>query len=166
MSRTARIDCAIWAETRGRRARAAKQIGAMACVLLAAMLPVSADAANWLMLDAVEPETAPAFRDGYFGIGVRLLDASVTWNAIPYARLRLGLFRQTLGDEAMALELRHVNLSHVTQQIVQERYFCSDGSVNGDLNLDLGPVSSFRDSGAQVFAAFTTGQCGRLQRAA
>jgi hypothetical protein len=205
------------------------------CALLAFAMPVRGYAANWLMLDAVEPESAPALSgyaaisleyqasrdtpllvgawrgqpdqfnrfaprfadgevlqiptavagahgrlsdghlnyrlsaiagdnaivrglDGYYGSGVRLLDASVTWNRLPHARLRVGLFRQPLGDEAVAPEQRHVNLSHVTQQIVQERYFASDGSVNGDPNLDLGPVSAFRDIGAQVFDTFNTGQ--------
>ena len=95
--------------------------------------------------------------NGYYGAVVRPLDASVTWQRIPHARLRVGLFHQPLGDEAVAPEQRHVNLSHVTQQIVQERYFASDGSVNGDPNLDRGPVSAFRDIGAQVFDAFETG---------
>lgn len=206
-----------------------------ACAVLAAVLPVSGYAANWLMLEATEPESALALSgyaaisleyqashdtpllagpwagqpdqfnrfatrfadgsvlhvpvavagahgrlsdghlnyrlsaitgdnaivrglEGYYGSGVRLLDASVTWNRMPHARLRVGLFRQPLGDEAVALEQRHVNLSHVTQQIVQERYFALDGSVNGDPNLDLGPVSAFRDIGAQVFDVFSAGQ--------
>lgn len=96
--------------------------------------------------------------NGYYGSIVRPLDASMTLNGIPHARLRLGLFRQPLGDEAVALEQRHVNLSHVTQQMVQERYFVLDGSVNGDPNFDRGPVSAFRDIGAQVFDTFNTAQ--------
>jgi len=96
--------------------------------------------------------------NGYYGGMVRPLDASVTWNRIPHARMRLGLFRQPLGDEAVALDQRHVNLSHVTQQMVQERYFASDGSPNRDPNLDRGPVSAFRDIGAQAFDAFRVGQ--------
>ncbi|MCQ2036327.1 hypothetical protein [Stutzerimonas kunmingensis] len=205
-----------------------------ACAALALALPFDGYAANWLMLDASEPEDAPAFRgsmaisieyqasndtpllagawkgqpdqfnrfaprfvdgevlqipiavagahgrlldgaltyrvagvagdnaivrdlNGYYGDVVHPLDASVTWNRIPHARLRVGLLRQPLGDEALAPEQRHVNLSHVTQQIVQERYFASDGSVNGDPNFDLGPVSAFRDIGAQVFDVFNMG---------
>jgi len=42
------------------------------------------------------------------------------------------------------------------RQIVQERHFSSDGSVNCDFNLDLEPVSAFQDKGAQVFDAFPT----------
>lgn len=94
---------------------------------------------------------------GPYGRGVRLLDASLTWNLVPHARLRAGLFRQPLGDEATDLQPRHVNLSHVTQQVVQERYFASDGSVDGDPNLDRGPVSAFRDVGVEVFDAIATG---------
>jgi len=93
----------------------------------------------------------------YDGWVVRPTDASVTVNAIPGLRLRLGMFRQPLGDEAMAPQPRFIWLSHVSQQMVQERYFRSDGSVNGNANRDLGPVSGFRDIGLQVFDAFTDG---------
>jgi hypothetical protein len=96
-------------------------------------------------------------QDDSYGGGVRLLDASLTLNLFPHARLRTGLFRQPLGDEAIDPQPHHVNLSHVTQQMVQERYFGSDGSVNGDPNLDRGPVSAFRDVGVQVFDAIVTG---------
>jgi hypothetical protein len=95
---------------------------------------------------------------GFFdSVYVRPTDASVTINAVPHARFRLGLFRQPLGDEAASPQQRYVWLSHVTQQMVQERYFRSDGSVNGDPNFDLGPVSGFRDIGIQLFDSFETG---------
>jgi len=70
----------------------------------------------------------------------------------------MGLFRQPLGDEATAPVPRYINFSHVTQQMVQERYFASDGSVNGNANLDEGPVSAFRDFGVEAFDAFIAGQ--------
>lgn len=95
---------------------------------------------------------------GRYGGVIRPIDASITLNRIPHARLRLGLFHQPLGDEATAVEQRHVNLSHVTQQMAQERHFASDGSVNGDPNFDKGPVSAFRDIGVQLLDAFNTGQ--------
>lgn len=95
--------------------------------------------------------------DGAYGSGIRVLDASLTLNLIPHAHLRAGLFRQPLGDEAIDPQQRHVNLSHVTQQMVQERYFASNGSVNGSANLDLGPVSAFRDAGVEVFDAIAAG---------
>lgn len=94
------------------------------------------------------------FHDGLY---VRPIDASVTLDAAPHARLRLGLFRQPIGDEAASPQQRHIWRSHVTQQMVQERYFGSDGAVNGDPNRDLGPVSGFRDIGVQVFDAFQSG---------
>lgn len=93
----------------------------------------------------------------YDNLYVRPIDASVTINAIPHARLRLGLFRQPLGDEAVSPQQRYIWRSHVTQQMVQERYFRSDGSVNGDPNFDLGPVSGFRDIGIQLFDSIDTG---------
>ena len=97
-------------------------------------------------------------QDGYYGHFARPLDASLTLSPAPFARLRAGLFRQPLGDDAMTPQPRYINLSHVTQQMVQERYFLSDGSVNGSPNLDLGPVSAFRDFGLQVFGAFAAAQ--------
>ena len=95
--------------------------------------------------------------DGVYGTYLRPLDASLSLNYVPHARLRVGLVRQALGDEAAALDQRHIYLSHVTQQIVQERYFASDGSVDGGANLDLGPVSAFRDYGLQLFDALRVG---------
>jgi hypothetical protein len=95
---------------------------------------------------------------GFFdSLYVRPTNASVTINAVPHARFRLGLFRQPLGDEAASPQQRYIWFSHVTQQMVQERYFRSDGSVNGDPNFDLGPVSGFRDIGIQLFDSFETG---------
>ena len=96
-------------------------------------------------------------RGYYDDLYIRPIDASVTVNAFPQGRLRLGLFRQPLGDEAASPRQRFIWRTHVTQQMVQERYFRSDGSVNGDPNLDLGPVSGFRDIGVQLFDAFQTG---------
>lgn len=93
----------------------------------------------------------------YDSVYVRPIDASVTINALSPAHLRLGLFRQPLGDEAASPQQRWIWRSHVAQQIVQERYFRSDGGVNGDANFDLGPISGFRDIGLQVFDSFDTG---------
>jgi hypothetical protein len=56
----------------------------------------------------------------------------------------------------MAAPQRYVNLSHVTQQIVLERQFKSDGSVDGDPNLDQGPASAYRDVGAEVLGTVTS----------
>jgi hypothetical protein len=102
----------------------------------------------------------PTLRDqaGFFhGRFGRLTDASATMNSIPDLRIRVGLFRQPLGDEAAAPQQRYIWPSHVTQQMVQERYFRSDGGVDGDPNLDLGPVSTYRDIGVEVFNAFRRG---------
>lgn len=97
-------------------------------------------------------------RGFYDGVPARPIDASLTFNSLGPARLRLGLFRQPLGDEAVSPQQRYIWQSHVAQQIEQERYFRSDGSVNGDANFDLGPISAFRDIGLQVFDTFETGK--------
>ena len=96
-------------------------------------------------------------RGFYDGRSIRPTDASITINSLPRAHLRLGLFRQPLGDEAIAPQQRYIWLSHVTQQMVQERYFRSDGSSNGDPNFDRGPPSGFRDSGIELFDSFVSG---------
>lgn len=96
-------------------------------------------------------------RGQYDNLYVRPLDASLTLNVLPHGRLRLGLFRQPLGDEAISPRQRQIWRTHVTQQMLQERYFRSDGSVNGDPNLDLGPASGFRDIGVQLFDSVRAG---------
>lgn len=96
-------------------------------------------------------------RGFYDGVYLRPIDASLTFNSLGLARLRLGLFRQPLGDEAASPQQRYIWPSHVAQQILQEGYFRSDNSVNGDPNFDLGPISGFRDIGLQVFDTIKTG---------
>ena len=90
---------------------------------------------------------------------IQLTDASVTLNLIPKARIRLGQFKHPSGEEA-GKEPPHqefVNLTDTTNQLLQERFFDSDGTPGNNANLDNGPVSGFRDIGVQVFDAIKDG---------
>lgn len=91
---------------------------------------------------------------------VRVTDASVTLNHIPGARLRIGQFKYP-GSEEGLLSIQvfdYVNYTTVTNSLMTERFFDSDGSVAGlDANRPNGPTGAFRDIGVQVFDWFVAG---------
>lgn len=93
------------------------------------------------------------------GAIVKLTDASVTLNLVPNARVRIGQFKHPSGEEAMKEppQQEFVNLSDTTNQLLQERFFDSDGTPANDPNRDDGTASGFRDIGVQVFDAIRTG---------
>lgn len=89
---------------------------------------------------------------------IKLTDASVTFNRLPGARIRLGQFKTPGAEEGlMAIQnYDYINFSNATNSLLQERFFDSDGSVAGmDGNAPNGAVGGFRDIGVQVFDAFT-----------
>lgn len=90
---------------------------------------------------------------------VKLTDASATLNVIPYVRIRFGQFKFPGSEEGLqpAILRDYVNLSNVGNQIVNERYFNSDGMPVDDANDLDGPVSGFRDMGVQLFDSFKIG---------
>jgi hypothetical protein len=91
---------------------------------------------------------------------IKFTDVSATLNLIPGARIRVGQFKQPGSEEGLqpAVLRDYINLSNVGNQIVNERFFDSDGTPTDDANeLDV-PVSGFRDTGIQVFDAFNTDQ--------
>jgi len=102
---------------------------------------------------------------GYNGISyygtpnLKLTDVSATLNLIPHARVRIGQFKFPGSEEGIqAVVLRdYINPSSVGGQIVNERYFDSDGFPTSDANDPTGPASGWRDTGIQVFDAFKTG---------
>ena len=91
---------------------------------------------------------------------IKFTDVSGTIKLIPHARVRIGQFKQPGTEEGLqpALLRDYVNLSNVGNQIVNERFFDSDGTPTNDANELDAPVSGFRDTGVQVFDAFRTGQ--------
>lgn len=89
----------------------------------------------------------------------KVTDLSVTVNWIPHARVRLGQFKYPGSEEGLqpAVLRDYVNTTNVTNQIVNERFFNSDGTPTDDANEPDGPVSGWRDTGLQVFDSFNTG---------
>lgn len=98
-----------------------------------------------------------------------LTDASVTFNQIPGARIRAGLGRLPLGEEAMLGEpaMDYINFSNVTDSLLNERFvipYTSTRTHAPVLGVQLkqskvsGPVGAFRDVGLEVYDWFTNAQ--------
>lgn len=98
----------------------------------------------------------------------RVTDASVTFNHIPFARIRAGLFKTPGAEEG--LQAIHVfdynNFTWVTNQLLLERFPNTDlygGPVNPTDPRSTGvapngfdkPVGAFRDVGVQLFDTVT-----------
>ncbi len=102
----------------------------------------------------------------------KVTDASVTFNHIPGARVRVGLFKNPGPEEG--LQAIHVfdwiNFTAVTNQLMLERFASSTDSnypgvggkplatiPNANMNRFSNSVGAFRDTGIQIFDAFKTG---------
>lgn len=95
-------------------------------------------------------------------------DASLTFNFIPGARIRAGLFKLPTGEEALVPNPTHhsyVYYSAVTSALVQETFFKDVAGtpsgctvLAGNISLDCGQAATgnnaFRDWGVQVFDSF------------
>jgi len=90
------------------------------------------------------------------GQRIRPIDASITFNHFPKARLRAGMFKQPIGEEGLKPIFRrhYVNFSDATKQLVLERFFEQDGTPKHIPNHSAVPVSLFRDIGLQLFGHF------------
>ncbi len=105
----------------------------------------------------------------------QLTDASITFNHIPGARIRVGQFKTPTAEEGLqAIHVfNYINFTAGTDQLLLERHTNGDGSdgngqpeflANGnpnpkyrattDANGLNGPVGAFRDVGVQVFDTF------------
>ncbi|WP_319381857.1 porin [Thiomicrorhabdus sp.] len=85
----------------------------------------------------------------------QLTDASVTFNHLPGARVRVGLFK-TPGSEELLKAIpvfNYVNFTNGTNRLLLERFF--DNS-SGDLGRNAS-VGAGRDTGLQIFDAFRQG---------
>jgi len=102
------------------------------------------------------------------GGSAKLTDASVTLSHIPGARIRVGQFKTPGSEEGLqAIHVfDYINFTNVTNGMILERFFNSDGSVNSDpsapskspSNKPNGSVSAFRDVGIQFFDIFKVGK--------
>ena len=93
---------------------------------------------------------------------VRATDASITFNHIPGARIRVGQFKYPGAEEGLqAIHVfDYINFTSVTNQLLLERFPNSSYTGNeSPIELDSGnslgafdqPVGAFRDVGIQVF---------------
>jgi len=93
---------------------------------------------------------------------VKLTDASVTLNHIPFARLRIGQFKTPGAEEGLqAIHVfDYVNFTNGTDQLLLERFANGDGSVEvtdeAKVNKAIAGVSAFRDIGVQLFDIIKT----------
>lgn len=94
---------------------------------------------------------------------VRLMDASVTLNHIPGARIRTGLFKTPGPEEVLQgiATFDYINMTDVSNQMMMERYPAGvNASANGSAPLSVTEAdwdSSFgagRDIGVQLFDSF------------
>lgn len=91
---------------------------------------------------------------------VRISDASVTLNHVKWVRLRIGQFKYPGSEEGlMSIQaFNYINYTNVTNTLMMERFFNSDGSVAAvGSNSVNGPTGAFRDIGVQVFDWFNSG---------
>ncbi|VAW50467.1 hypothetical protein MNBD_GAMMA06-1590 [hydrothermal vent metagenome] len=88
--------------------------------------------------------------------GAKVTDASVTLSHIPGVRIRAGQFKTPGAEEGLAAihVFDYVNFTGVTNGLLLERFFNSDGSVDGGGNGPNGSVGAFRDVGIQFFNTF------------
>lgn len=90
---------------------------------------------------------------------VKFTDISATLNVIPHARIRLGQFKFPGSEEGLqpAVLRDYVVATDVSKQIVNERFYDTDGTPKNNANDSESPLSGWRDTGVQVFDAFRTG---------
>lgn len=90
------------------------------------------------------------------GGGAQVSDASVTFNQIDGARIRIGQFKTPGSEEGLqAIHVfNYVNFTSVTDQLLLERFTNGDGSDTQSANGQNGSVGAFRDIGLQVFDSF------------
>ncbi len=98
-------------------------------------------------------------RPGGGGGSAKVTDASITLNYVKGARLRVGQFKTPGAEEGLqAIHVfDYVNFTNVTDGLLLERYFDSDGSAANTKNSPNGPVGAFRDIGIQLFDTFKVG---------
>ncbi len=110
----------------------------------------------------------------------KLVDASVTLNYIPGARVRAGLFKYPGAEEGLqAIHVfDYINYTEVTNSLLLERFPNRTYTANipaktedqlrsgNGLNGFKEPVGAFRDVGVQVFDAFDVGKDWELSYAA
>ncbi len=97
------------------------------------------------------------------GGSTKITDASITFNHMKGARVRVGQFKTPGSEEGLqAIHVfDYINFTGAVNGLLLERFFDGNGSIAGTTsafaNRPNGPVSAFRDTGVQVFGAFKVG---------
>ncbi|MBN2645441.1 MAG: hypothetical protein JXR59_08215, partial [Desulfuromonadaceae bacterium] len=83
---------------------------------------------------------------------IRLIETSLTWHGPSFPHVRFGLFRPPAGEEAIGMipPCHYINPTNMSNLLVQERFFESDGSDPRDENQPV-LCSCCRDIGVMVF---------------
>jgi len=84
-------------------------------------------------------------------------DWSITFNTIPYARVRIGQYKypgSEEGQQAISL-INHNNPSNVSNLMMVERHFDETGYDTTHPNNPNGSIGAFRDIGIQIFDRFS-----------
>jgi len=86
---------------------------------------------------------------------IRLIESSVTLNHLPGARIRIGMFKTPAVEESLGFvpPCNYINLTNMTNMLMQERFFDADGSDPTDVNAP-GVAGCCRDIGLMVFNTF------------
>nr|WP_320048590.1 hypothetical protein [uncultured Desulfuromonas sp.] len=86
----------------------------------------------------------------------RLIESSLTFNYIPGARIRIGMFKTPAVEESLGFvpPCNYINLTNMTNMLMQERFFDADGSDPQDVN-QPGVAGCCRDMGLMVFDSFS-----------
>ena len=92
----------------------------------------------------------------------RLTDASVTFNQIPGARVRVGLFKTPGPEEVLQgiPDFDYINFTNVSQQLIMNQFVGSALAVpeaGGAYAVQTAPITAGRDQGIQVFDWFNNG---------
>lgn len=90
----------------------------------------------------------------------QLTDASVTFNHIPGARVRAGLFKTPGSEESFQgiATFNYINFTSATDRLLIERSFKNSSADAEGGNPRIAPVGAVRDTGVQIFDAFRMGE--------
>jgi hypothetical protein len=95
-----------------------------------------------------------------------LTDASITFNNIKQARIRVGMFKYPGAEEGMQAihTFDYINFTNVTNQLTLERFPSAEDlnlapqpEPGNSMNRFSLPAGAFRDTGVQVFSTFKVG---------
>lgn len=90
---------------------------------------------------------------------VELADGSITFNQIPGMRVRAGIFKTPGPEESLRYAIEYINFTNATQFLVNTQPYrkVADNGQDVYVAVPRSGVRAFRDTGVQLFDAFTRG---------